>query len=80
MLLARKSILSGKVRTIEIPVTLEQLKAYEEGATLEQAFPKLNLTHREFISTGLTRNEYIESFGIDDNNFGRTYKAPIPVV
>ena len=76
MFIARKSLSSGIVRTKDIPVTIEQLASYENGATVEKAFPRLNLIHREFIMTGMTRSEWLETFGIEDNSYGRNQVAP----
>jgi hypothetical protein len=71
MFIARKSLSSGIVRTKDIPVTVEQLTAYENGATVEKAFPRLNLIHREFIMTGMTREEFVDVFSATDNSYGR---------
>ena len=74
MFIARKSMSSGKIRTIDVPVTPEQLEAWEEGEPIEKAFPKLSLAHREYIMSGLTPSEFTEVFGVTDNSFGRTIK------
>ncbi len=76
MFIARKSLSSGIVRTKDIPVTIEQLAAYENGEPVEKAFPRLNLIHREFIMTGMTRSEFIEVFSATDNSYGRNQVAP----
>jgi hypothetical protein len=77
MFIARKSLSSGIVRTKDIPVTIEQLTAYENGATVEKAFPRLNLIHREFIMTGMTREEFVDVFSATDNSYGRNEVAQI---
>lgn len=74
MFIARKSMLNGKVRTLDIPVTPEQLKAYEEGKDVEKAFPRLSLSFREFIISGMTRSDWIEAFSEQDEGYGRTVK------
>jgi len=74
MYIARKSMLNGKVRTLDVPVTPEQLKAYEDGVDVEKAFPRLSLAFREFIMSGLTRSDWIEAFGEKDEGYGRTVK------
>jgi hypothetical protein len=82
MFIARKSIATNKVRTLDIPCTPEQLARYEQGESVEKAFPRLNLFHREFIISGMTRSEWLEVFSEQDNGFGKepgTEKAPVGV-
>ena len=66
MFITRKSISSGKVRSIDIPITLEQLKLYESGVPLEKAAPKLRPIAREFVISGMTRSEWVQEFGSDE--------------
>lgn len=69
MKITRKSILSGTERTLEIPVTEEQLAKYESGMVLAQvAFPDLTPDQREFIMTGVTPEDWDEAFGDDEND------------
>ena len=58
MKITRKSLTSGQVHTIDLPVTDEQLRAYEEGALLQDAFPHLSPADREFIKSGTTAEEW----------------------
>jgi hypothetical protein len=74
MFITRKSLSSGIVRSIDIPVTIEQLDAYEDGEPVEKAFPNLSLQHREFIMSGMVSEEFSEVFGITDSSFGRSLK------
>lgn len=68
MLITRKSILTGVERTIDLPVTMDQLNAYlYEGVLLQHAFPNLSPDQREFILTGSTAEEWDEAFPeVDD--------------
>jgi hypothetical protein len=67
MLITRKSMLSGKVNTLEIPVTQEQLDLWESGAKLIQhVMPELTDSHREFIMTGITDDEWDKTFKEDE--------------
>jgi hypothetical protein len=64
MLITRRSGLSGKINSLEIDVTQEQMDEYEKGGKLIQSvFPSLTSDEREFIMTGITRQEWDESFG-----------------
>jgi hypothetical protein len=74
MFIARKSLSSGIVRTLDIPIEAEALQAYHDGGTVEKTLGKLNLHQREFIMTGMTRGEWIEAFGAEDNDYGKCPK------
>ena len=64
MLIARKSPFTGKVSTMEIDVTDEQIDAYMSGKGLIQdIFPDLTADEREFIKTGATPDEWAYIFG-----------------
>ncbi len=65
MLITRRSQATGKVRTMDLPVTEEQLKRWESGELAQLAFPQLNANQREFIMTGVTQEEWDEMFGED---------------
>ena len=60
MFITRQSLLSGKTRTIEIPVTSEQLDAWKAGAKIQNVMPELDPDQREFIMTGITADEWLE--------------------
>ena len=64
--LTRTSMLSGKTNSMELDITRDQLHAYHgEGALLQDAFPNLNADEREFIKTGITPQEWSDTFGSD---------------
>ena len=67
MLITRKSMLSGIERTIEIPVTKEQIDKWESGALAQEAFPNITPTQREFIMTGVTDDEWDNAFPDEDD-------------
>lgn len=71
MLIKRTSISSGKVRTLEIPVTVPEMEKYAAGTSVEKAFPRLRPILREFIISGMTRSEWLEVFG-NDKDMGMT--------
>ena len=66
MLITRRSMVSGKVHTIDLDVNQEQLDNYAAGALLQNAFPGLNPGEREFIKSGITNEEWQELFGNGD--------------
>jgi hypothetical protein len=58
MKITRTSMITGINHTIDLPITEEQLKAYERGALLQEAFPDLAAPLREFLKTGITPEEW----------------------
>ena len=63
MQITRTSPMTGKVCTMDLPVTEEQLTAYHGGMLLHHAFPNLTAGQREFIKTGITDEEWESLFG-----------------
>lgn len=66
MKVTRISKYSGIERTIDLDITEEQLKRYEEGEYIQKAFPHLTPSQREFILTGCTDEEWLEMFPLED--------------
>lgn len=64
MIVTRKSVLTGKIRSREIPsIKPEDMKLYETGVvSLSDAMPYLNSSDREFILCGITNKEWKEAF------------------
>lgn len=63
MVITKKSAFTGIIHSIDLPVTEEQLEAYERGALLQNAFPHLSPGDREFIKSGITDAEWKAVFG-----------------
>jgi hypothetical protein len=59
-------MVSGITRTLDLPVTQEQLNSYAQGALLQNAFGNLNPDEREFIKSGITAEEWESLFGIEE--------------
>ena len=80
MLITRKSLVSGKVHTLDLPVTEAQLQAYGDGDLLQDAFPDLSPPLREFIKTGITPAEWqTEVLGVAEDGRSIT-EADAPAV
>ena len=47
---------------MDIPVTVDQLEAWEDGELIQNAMPSLTPDQREFIMTGVTPEEWENSF------------------
>jgi hypothetical protein len=67
MQITRKSAITGITRTMEIPVTEEQLQVWEKGKHIQFAMPHLSADQREFIISGITQNEWAAFITEDDD-------------
>jgi len=65
MLVTNTSALSGKVNTMDIPVTIQQLQDWKDGALIQDAMPNLTPEQREFILSGITPEEWAAAFDGD---------------
>ena len=58
MELYRTSMFSGVEHQMDLPITAEQLRRWEEGELIQNVFPDLSRGQREFIMTGMTEDEW----------------------
>ena len=63
MLITRKSLISGNINSMSLPITEEQYNAWEQGTLVQVAMPHLTPDEREFVMTGITPEEWAETFG-----------------
>lgn len=62
MLVTRKSNLTGKIHTQDLPITQEQLWDIEtREKPIHQAAPYLVPEHRDFLLTGVTPSEWYQA-------------------
>jgi hypothetical protein len=62
MLIQRTSKLSGITRTIDIDCTKEQYIDWLSGASIQDVMPHLSADDREFLLTGITKEEWDSLF------------------
>lgn len=66
----RKSPFTGKVNTLAINIGQAEFDAafvrWQDGAMLQDAFHMLDAGDREFIKTGITPQEWADTFGEDN--------------
>ena len=62
MIITRKSPISGKVNSLDLPITNEQVAAWQAGTYIQNAFPNLTPDEREFLKTGITAEEWEAMF------------------
>ncbi len=59
MQITKTSILTGKTSTMSLPITQEQLDLYNNTRMkIQEVFPNLDNSQREFIKTGITQEEW----------------------
>ena len=62
MIVQRRSIISGKVNTMNIDCTEEQLNRHKMGELVQDVFPNLSVEEREFLISGVTPEEWDDTF------------------
>lgn len=65
MKVTRTSAFTGKVHTMELDITEDQVDDYN-GTLVQKAFPNLTADEREFFMTGVTAKEWEDVFGKDE--------------
>tara|TARA_R110000751_G_scaffold114570_1_gene213951 strand:+ start:518 stop:715 length:198 start_codon:yes stop_codon:yes gene_type:complete len=63
MQITKASPITSKETSMEIDVTEDQIKAWENGQLIQDAMPNLSDDEREFIMTGFTPSEWDEMYG-----------------
>lgn len=63
MKITRTSGFTGKVHTLEINVTQAQLERWQSGEMIQNVMPHLSPDEREFLMTGVTKEEWDAAFG-----------------
>ena len=67
MIVKRTSPFDGVEREMDLPITAEQYDAYAFGnIKIQDAFPNLSADEREFIMTGITPEQWAETFPDED--------------
>jgi len=68
MEITKKSQLTGKVHTMDLNVTQEQLDRWQRGTLIQKAIPQLRPDEREFLISGITPQEWEGYFGAYEDN------------
>lgn len=63
MKITKKSPLTGKMHTMDLPITQEQLAKWEAGDLVQQVFDDLSDSEREFLISGIPEHEWDEFIG-----------------
>lgn len=62
MIITKISPFSGEKNSIDLPVTQKQIDDFNSGTFVQNAFPNLTPSQREFILTGITEAEWNATF------------------
>lgn len=64
MKITKVSQISGKIHTMDIPITPEQYALFQlDRRPIQKIFPNLSADEREFLITGATPGEWEKLFG-----------------
>jgi len=74
MLITRTSIISGQQRSFLMPITADQWDAYQNGELIQHALCDLTPEEREYVMTGITKEEWDARFGECDAFPGEDYE------
>jgi len=80
MKITRTSMFTGVERTLDLPITEDQLSDWTAGTLIQEAMPQLSADEREFVMTGVTSDEWDDEFGgeEDDQIHDRKGRAGYP--
>ena len=62
MIIERKSILSGKTSSMDLPITQLQYDLWKNGMLIQDVMPEIGVEQREFLITGMTSEEQMSFF------------------
>ena len=54
---------TGKMNTLDVPVTEDQLERWRAGELIQNAMPDVSADDREFLMTGITPDSWAKTFG-----------------
>ena len=66
MKVTRTSAFTGVTRTLDLPISEADLRAWNGGMLIQDACPDLTEDQREFIMTGITSEEWDAAFGEEE--------------
>ena len=58
MLITKQSVMTGEKNTMLLPVTNEQIDRWQSGELIQNVFPHLTPSEREFLISGVTPEEW----------------------
>jgi hypothetical protein len=68
MLIRKQSVLTHNWNTMELPITQEAVDAWRKhGRLIQDVFPHLTPSQRQFLMSGVTEAEWEKAFGDEAN-------------
>jgi hypothetical protein len=67
MLIRKKSVLTDEWHTMDLPVAQADIDAWQNGGLIQNVFPYLTSSERQFLMSGVTDAEWEKAFGDEDN-------------
>jgi len=58
MIITKVSMFSKIERSLDLDVTAEEMEAWKSGMLIQDAMPRLNEHEREFVISGITKEEW----------------------
>ena len=58
MIITKVSMFSKIKRSLDLDVTAEEMEAWKSGMLIQDAMPRLNEHEREFVISGITKEEW----------------------
>lgn len=68
MIIKKVSLFTGKINSMDLPISEEQIKRFDSGELVQKVFPELTPDQREFLLTGTTQVEWSAAFADDDRS------------
>jgi len=65
MKITKVSVITGELHTMDLPITHDQLLLWHSGEFIQNVFPDLTPSQREFLMTGITEEEW-QKYMTDD--------------
>ena len=66
MLITKTSVMTGEKNEMLLPVTNEQIERWQNGELIQNVFPHLSPSEREFLISGVTPEEWNNVFGEEE--------------
>ena len=63
MKIEKQSMFTGKIHSMDLDITEEEIVRWQSGENIQNVFPHLSADQREFLKTGVTAEEWDSAFG-----------------
>ena len=66
MIITRRSPIDGNTYMLYLEITQEEIDRWQGGELIQNVWPWMKPSEREFLMTGITPNQWHEMFGKED--------------